>query len=80
MRAHKAEKYKVLKQTKNKAEFEKIFFNYNPDTIKEKKEQEKMYKSKTSKNKTKTKNKIKKSKLSKVNNTRRKKFFPNIYG
>ena len=53
MRAHKAEKYKVLKHNKNKAEFEKIFLNYNPENIKERKEQEKIYKSKakTSKNK-----------------------------
>ena len=45
MRAHKAEKYKILKQSKNKSEFEKLFLNYNPDAIKEKKVQEKIYKS-----------------------------------
>lgn len=66
MRAHKAEKYKVLKQTKNKAEFEKIFLNYNPETIKEKKQQEKMYKSKTKTNKSKSnKSKDNKSKTNK---------------
>ena len=60
MRAHKAEKYKILKQSKNKSEFEKLFLNYNPDSIKEKKEKEKIYKSTK---KTKTKTKTKKNKL-----------------
>jgi hypothetical protein len=69
IRAHKAEKYKEVKQSKNKAEIEKWFLNYNPDAIKEKKEQEKEYKSKnkgkankTKTNKTKTNNKTKRKK------------------
>ena len=68
IRAHKAEKYKVLKQSKNKAEFEKMFLNYNPDIIKEKKEQEKIYKTtkKTKKNKS-TNGKNKKNTKNKTN-------------
>lgn len=76
MRAHKAEKYKNLKQSKNKMEFEKIFLNYNPDAIKEKKEQDKSYKltKKTNKNKSKiTKSKTTKSKTTKKNKTNKKK-------
>jgi hypothetical protein len=34
MRAHKAEMYKKLKASKNKAEFEDWFLNYKPDEIK----------------------------------------------
>jgi len=69
IRAHKAEKYKNLKQTKNIAEFEKIFLNYNPENIKERKEHEKKYKS--SKNTKNTKN-TKKNKLINGKNTKNK--------
>ena len=69
MRAHKAEKYKILKQSKNKSEFEKLFLNYNPDAIKEKKEQEKIYKS--------TKKLTKKSKKNKSINGKEKKIKKN---
>ena len=69
MRAHKAEKYKILKQSKNKSEFEKLFLNYNPDAIKEKKEQEKIYKS--------TKKLTKKSKKNKTINGKEKKIKKN---
>jgi hypothetical protein len=63
MRAHKAEKYKILKQSKNKTEFERLFLNYNPDTIKEKKDIDKS-KAKTNKSKT-NKSKTNKSKTNK---------------
>jgi len=58
MRAHKAEKYKELKQTGNKKEFEEWFLNYKPDDIKHKKLE--------GKNKTHTKNKLKKKRKSKT--------------
>jgi hypothetical protein len=58
IRAHKAEKYKELKQSGNKVEFEKWFLNYKPDDSKNKKsdgEKEKKNKPKTKKRKPKTK-------------------------
>jgi hypothetical protein len=85
MRAHKAEKYKILKQSKDKKEFEKIFLNYNPDTIKEKKDQDKTSKtSKTSKNKSSTtsktsKNKSMNKKTKKNKSSKKKGNFLNIY-
>jgi hypothetical protein len=83
MRAHKAEKYKVLKQTKNTGEFEKIFLNYNPETIKERKEQDKMYKSKAKTSKNKGKNKGNKSngksKKNKTKNNNNKGRFLELY-
>jgi hypothetical protein len=81
IRAHKAEKYKILKQSKNKSEFEKLFLNYNPDAIKEKKEQEKIYKS-TKKlkkhNSTKNKSNTKKAK-NKTKSNKKKGNFLNLY-
>ena len=41
MRAHKAEKYKQLKEKENKEEFEKWFLNYKPDNFKNKKSDDK---------------------------------------
>ncbi len=58
MRAHKAEKYKELKQTGNKKEFEEWFLNYKPDDIKNNKINRK--------NKTHPKNKLKKKRKSKT--------------
>ena len=58
MRAHKAEKYKELKQKGNKKEFEEWFLNYKPDDIKHKKLE--------GKNKTHPKNKLKKKRKSKT--------------
>jgi len=70
-RAHKAEKYKELKEKGDKEEFEKWFLNYKPDDMKTKsnKTKTKSNKTKTKSNKTKTKtNKTKtnKSKLFKM--------------
>ena len=84
IRAHKAEKYKILKQSKNKSEFEKLFLNYNPDAIKEKKEQEKIYKStKKSKKNNSTKNTKNKSNTKKTKNktksNKKKGNFLNLY-
>ena len=88
MRAHKAEKYKILKQSKDKKEFEKIFLNYNPDSIKERKDQDKPTNtkknksSKTSKNKSmneKTKNKSMNKKTKKNKSSKKKDTFLNIY-
>jgi len=72
IRAHKAEKYKNLKQTKNIAEFEKIFLNYNPENIKERKEHEKKYKSSKNTKNTKNKKNTKKNKLINGKNTKNK--------
>jgi hypothetical protein len=41
MRAHKAEKYKELKQKKNAKEFEEWFLNYNPNEVEQKKKDKK---------------------------------------
>jgi hypothetical protein len=71
IRAHKAEKYKELKQKGNKEEFQEWFLNYKPDDYKKKKEEEmenKKNKNKTNKNNT-NKNKTNKNK----NKTQRKK-------
>uniref|UniRef100_A0A6C0ASK2 Poly(A) polymerase catalytic subunit domain-containing protein n=1 Tax=viral metagenome TaxID=1070528 RepID=A0A6C0ASK2_9ZZZZ len=65
MRAHKAEKYKILKQSQNKIEFEKLFLNYNPETIKERKEYDKTYKSKAKTYKSKAKTYKSKAKTNK---------------
>jgi hypothetical protein len=59
MRASKAEKYKDLKQSKNKTEFEEWFLNYKPDEI----NREKITLSKTRKSKSKS-SKTKKNKKS----------------
>ena len=79
-RAHKAEKYKELKEKGDKYEFEKWFLNYSPDNIKNKK-MEKMKNKKTQnkklnnyKNKTKTK-KTKKTKLFNIYGGKTKKHF-----
>lgn len=61
MRAHKAAKYKELKNSKNKEEVEQWFLNYKPDAIREKKETKKEEKNKKIKKKS-TKNKTKKNK------------------
>jgi hypothetical protein len=58
MRAHKAEKYKELKKSDNKKEFEEWFLNYKPDEInlknnKEKKKENGKKEKKTKKRKTK---------------------------
>ena len=58
MRAHKAEKYKELKQNGTKKEFEEWFLNYKPDDIKNNKINRK--------NKTQPKNKLKKKRKSKT--------------
>jgi hypothetical protein len=69
VRAHKAEKYKELKEKGNKEEFEEWFFNYKPDDINKSKNKTKQTKTnKTNKTKqtkqTKTKkNKPKKNKV-----------------
>ena len=57
IRAHKAEKYKELKQKGNKEEFQEWFLNYKPDDIKNKK-----LKEKEEKEKEKNKKKHKKTK------------------
>jgi hypothetical protein len=66
IRAHKAEKYKELKEKGNKEEFEEWFLNYKPDDINKSKNK------KVSKNHTKQKkqkqNKTKKNKSTKVFN------------
>ena len=63
MRAHKAAKYKELKNSKNKEEVEQWFLNYKPDAIKERKEVKKEEKNKNKKLKKKSnKNKTKKNK------------------
>ena len=73
MRSHKAEKYKELKQTKNKKEFEERFLNYKPDAIREKKEKEKENKNTNKKNKnTNKKNKNTNKKNNKKNKTNKK--------
>jgi len=68
IRAHKAEKYKELKNNNDKSEFNKWFLNYKPDTLREEKENKKSKKIKSlSKLKSKTKSKTKKNnKKSKV--------------
>ena len=57
IRAHKAEKYKELKENGNKEEFQKWFLNYKPDDFKNKKLDNKQMenKKKTKKRKTKSK-------------------------
>ncbi len=73
IRDDKASKYKELKQSKDKKEFEKAFLNYNPEIIKEKKENEKIYKL-NKKNKTKNSNK----KLKNSTKTKKNRFL-NLY-
>ena len=63
VRAHKAEKYKELKEKGNKEEFEELFFNYKPDDIN---------KSKNKTKQTKT-NKTKQTKQTKTNKTKKNK-------
>jgi hypothetical protein len=64
MRAHKSQKYKELKESGDKVEFEKWFLNYKPDSMKH--------------NDTKTKTKTKTRKTKKTRKTRKNKLF-NIY-
>ena len=72
IRSHKAEKYRELKQSKNKKEFEEWFLNYKPDDIKKRKEKKKIEK-KSKKNTT-------KKNTSKKSNKKSKKNTFNIYG
>jgi hypothetical protein len=57
IRAHKAEKYKELKQKGNKEEFQEWFLNYKPDDIKNNKlkDKEENKNKKTNKQKSRTK-------------------------
>jgi hypothetical protein len=74
IRAHKAEKYRELKQKGNREEFEEWFLNYKPDDLKNKKlkeKEEKENKKKTNKKKTNKK---------KTNNKKTKKNRFEIYG
>jgi hypothetical protein len=59
IRAHKAEKYKELKQKNDKKEFKKWFLNYKPDALREQKENNKVKKSKKTKTRLKSKSKSK---------------------
>jgi hypothetical protein len=72
VRAHKAEKYKELKEKGNKKEFEEWFFNYKPDDI-NKSKNKKVTKNETKQTKTKTK-----QTKTKKNKTKKNKVF-NIY-
>jgi len=74
MRAHKAEKFKELKQNRNSEEFEEWFLNYKPDDIKGKKMNKKEENNKT-KNKT-----IKNPSKTMKNPNKPKKSFLDIYG
>jgi hypothetical protein len=62
-RAHKAEKYKELKEKGNKEEFQKWFLNYKPDTMKTDTMKTDTMKTKTENKKPKT---IKKTKIRKI--------------
>ena len=62
-RAHKAEKYKELKEKGDKEEFQKWFLNYKPDDINKKTETNKKTKTKKSVKKGKKKTKKNKSKV-----------------
>ncbi len=62
MRAHKAEKYKELKKSGDKKEFEEWFLNYKPDEINLKNNKEKKQEKKEKKEKKTKKRKTKKSK------------------
>jgi hypothetical protein len=73
IRAHKAEKYKELKQKGNKEEFQEWFLNYKPDDSKRKKEEEMEKK----KNKTRT-NKNNKNKTQRKKRTSKNRF--SLYG
>ena len=57
IRAHKAEKYKELKEKGDKEEFQKWFLNYKPDDIIKKKQEVKSTKKKSSTKKNKNQNK-----------------------
>jgi hypothetical protein len=76
IRAHKAQKYKELKESKNKEEFQRIFLNYKPDDIKMKKD-----KTKSGDNTKKTKNakKIKKGTKKNVKKDKKGKTFKNLF-
>ena len=67
IRSHKAAKYKELKESGNKTEFEKWFLNYKPDDFKKKKlvDGEKETKNKEKTNKPKTKKRKPKTKKNK---------------
>jgi len=71
IRAHKAEKYKELKQKGNKEEFQEWFLNYKPDDFKKKKEEDMENKKNKNKNKT-TKTKTTKTKTTKTKTHRKK--------
>ena len=75
-RAHKAEKYKELKEKGNKEEFQKWFLNYKPDDMTNKKLYISSKKTKTNKSKT-NKTKTNKSKTNKSKTNKSKLF--NIY-
>jgi hypothetical protein len=62
IRAHKAEKYKELKKSGDKKEFEEWFLNYKPDEINLKNNKEKKQEKKEKKEKKTKKRKTKKSK------------------
>jgi hypothetical protein len=62
IRAHKAEKYKELKKSGDKKEFEEWFLNYKPDEINLKNNKEKKQEKKEKKEKKPKKRKTKKSK------------------
>ena len=71
IRAHKAEKYKELKQKGNKEEFEEWFLNYKPDDLKNKKANNKKEDNETNKdNKTNEDNETNKNKNNKNKNNK----------
>jgi hypothetical protein len=82
MRAHKAEKYKELKQKKNSKEFDEWFLNYKPDVSDKTSESTKEKKDKTTKekkDKTTKGNKGNKGKKTRKAKTKKSGFF-NFYG
>ena len=70
IRAHKAEKYKELKQKGNKEEFQEWFLNYKPDEFKKKKGENNENTNKTNKNNT-TKNNTTKNNKTKTQRKKR---------
>ena len=70
IRAHKAEKYKELKQKGNKEEFQEWFLNYKPDEFKKKKGENNDNTNKTNKNNT-TKNNTTKNNKTKTQRKKR---------
>jgi hypothetical protein len=85
IRAHKAEKYKELKQAKNKEQFEEWFLNYKPDTFKNgnniiKQESQKEVIKSTMKPKTKLRTKTASKSKSKSKSQTKKRAIDNLYG